>query len=101
MMKDDSRVIQCKRCGNTKSAGSGLLVRRVVYGRWGRRKMKCRLCGKSALEISGFLVRVNETGVTGIWECRPTCDAWLSPDEAVIAAIEWPDESHATENNNE
>jgi len=35
---------------------------------------KCRLCGKAAYEIQGYLKRVNETGVTGIWECSPSCE---------------------------
>lgn len=48
----------------------------------------CRLCGKTALEIKGYLHRVNELGVTGIWECRPSCDANLSADDRLIAAIE-------------
>lgn len=34
----------------------------------------CRLCNKDALHIDGFLARVNEKGVAGIWECRPSCD---------------------------
>lgn len=50
--------------------------------------MKCRLCGKGATEIRGYLKRVNEKGVKGIWECRPSCDADLSEDDRVIAAIE-------------
>jgi len=50
--------------------------------------MKCRLCGKGALEIQGYLKRMNETGIEGIWECRPSCDAELSADERVVAAIE-------------
>jgi hypothetical protein len=50
--------------------------------------MKCRLCGKGALEIRGYLKRMNEKGVEGIWECRPSCDADLSEEERVIAAIE-------------
>lgn len=54
--------------------------------------MTCRLCGRTANEIRGYLRRVNETGVTGIWECQPTCDANLSADERVVAAIEGTDE---------
>lgn len=52
--------------------------------------MHCRLCGKTAHEIKGYLHRVNEKGVTGIWECRPSCDAALSPDDRLLAAIEGP-----------
>ena len=54
--------------------------------------MKCRMCGKGVFEIKGFLHRVNEKGVPGIWECRPSCDANLSQDDAVIAAIEHTEE---------
>lgn len=50
--------------------------------------IKCRLCDKSADQISGYLARVNEKGVDPIMECRPSCDADLSNDEAVLAAIE-------------
>lgn len=55
--------------------------------------MRCRLCGKSANEIEAILVRINPKGEKGIWECRPSCDAYLPPDERVVAAIEWPDEA--------
>lgn len=34
----------------------------------------CRLCGKGAQEIQGYLARVNEFGVAGVWECRPSCE---------------------------
>jgi hypothetical protein len=47
----------------------------------------CRKCGKSALEIGGYLKRVNKKGVAGIWECFPSCDAKLSPDERLLSAI--------------
>lgn len=50
--------------------------------------MKCRLCGKGVTEIRGYLKRMNELGVEGIWECRPSCDAELSDEERVVAAIE-------------
>lgn len=56
---------------------------------------RCRLCGRTALEIGGYLHRVNEKGVKGIWECRPSCDAKLSNSEAILAAIEGPnDQAH-------
>ena len=43
--------------------------------------LKCRLCGKCLSELQGsYLVRVNETGVPGIWECLPCCEAALSQD---------------------
>jgi hypothetical protein len=51
----------------------------------------CRLCKKTAHEIKGYLTRVNEKGVTGIWECRPSCDATLTNNEALLAAIEGDD----------
>jgi hypothetical protein len=47
--------------------------------------MKCRLCGKGPLEIGGYLQRVNEKGMPGIWECRPSCGANLKTP--VIDAI--------------
>lgn len=56
----------------------------------------CRKCGKTPHQIQGFLKRVNEKGVPGIWECRPSCDANLTQDEALIAAVEsTPDPSDA------
>ena len=43
--------------------------------------LKCRLCGKCLSELQGsYLVRVNEQGVPGIWECLPCCEADLSQD---------------------
>lgn len=59
--------------------------------------MKCRLCKKGANEIKGVLVRVNEKGVTGIWECRPICGAKLDPDERLLAAIDGRFEPHPEE----
>lgn len=50
--------------------------------------MKCHLCGKHANEIGGWLERVNEKGVPGIWECRPMCGADLPQAERVMGAIE-------------
>ncbi len=51
----------------------------------------CRLCGKHVTEIKGYLGRVNPRGVIpAIWECRPSCDATLTQDEALLAAIEPP-----------
>ena len=50
--------------------------------------MVCRKCGKSATEIGGWLTRVNEIGIKGIWECKPDCEAILPPDIRVIQAIE-------------
>lgn len=50
--------------------------------------MNCRICGKTALEIGGYLQRVNEKGVPGIWECRPNCSADLPQDTRLLLAIE-------------
>lgn len=50
--------------------------------------IRCRLCGKGVHEIGGGLTRVNETGVSGIWECRPSCDAEMDPDDRLLAALE-------------
>lgn len=49
--------------------------------------MKCRLCGRHVSEIGGWLARVNEKGVEGVWECRPSCDAVMTDDEKVVDAI--------------
>lgn len=50
-------------------------------------RMKCRLCGRTVHEIKGFLQRVNEKGVAGIWECRPSCDTNITNEEAVLLAV--------------
>jgi hypothetical protein len=50
--------------------------------------MNCRLCGVSAQECGGWLERVNELGVDGIWECRPSCASWLSEESKILGAIE-------------
>ena len=49
--------------------------------------MKCNKCGKTLFQCSGWLERVNEKGVDGIFECRPSCEAHLSEESAVIGAI--------------
>ena len=55
----------------------------------------CRKCGKAAFEIGGYLHRVNEEGVPGIWECRPSCDAQQTFEQNLISAIEGEfDEKH-------
>ena len=56
-------------------------------------KMICRKCGKTALEIGGYLARVNEKGVAGIWECRPVCGADLPQDTKLMLARTGEDES--------
>lgn len=50
--------------------------------------MKCRKCGKGIADIKGWLERVNEKGVPGIWECRPTCGSVLSNEDRIMGAIE-------------
>jgi len=48
----------------------------------------CQKCGKSAQQIGGYLHRVNEIGVKGIWECRPSCDADNSFETNLMLAID-------------
>lgn len=55
-------------------------------------RLRCRLCGRGANEINGYLHRVNEKGVIGIWECRPSCNTQVSNDEALLMAIKGEDE---------
>lgn len=51
--------------------------------------VNCRKCGKHVTEVKGVLSRVNPKGeVPAVWECRPSCDAEMSQEEAVIAAVE-------------
>lgn len=50
--------------------------------------MRCRLCGRGLSEIQCWLERVNEKGVPGIWECRPECGEVLTPDEALLEALD-------------
>lgn len=51
-------------------------------------EIQCRKCGKTMQECKGYLERMNEKGVPGIWECRPSCDADLPLDMRVLLAIE-------------
>lgn len=51
----------------------------------------CRKCGVGLHECGGYLTRVNEKGVSGIWECRPVCGADMPRDTALIMAIEYAD----------
>jgi hypothetical protein len=47
----------------------------------------CRLCGIKGYEVRGVVLqRINETGVDGVWECRPICGAQLTNEEALTAA---------------
>ena len=48
----------------------------------------CRKCGKGAQEIGGYLTRVNEKGVIGIWECRPSCAAIQTFEQNLLDALE-------------
>lgn len=50
--------------------------------------IQCRLCGRTPMQVQGVLHRVNEKGVTGVWECRPICGAQMDQDDAIIAAVE-------------
>lgn len=52
----------------------------------------CRLCGKEVHELHGaYLIRVNEKGIPGIWECRPACGSTLSQGELLLRAINQDD----------
>lgn len=54
--------------------------------------MKCHLCGISAQQCKGWLTRINEKGVEGVWECMPMCGANLPQEERLKGAIEGPEE---------
>ena len=54
--------------------------------------MICRKCGKGLNEIGGWLTRVNEKGIPGVWECRPRCGVYLPQETRIIQAIEGEDE---------
>ena len=50
--------------------------------------MQCRKCGNK-LTDGVVLVRVNEKGVTGIWECSPVCGVpFISEDAKLLYAID-------------
>lgn len=51
-------------------------------------KPTCQKCGADLKECRGWLERVNEKGVPGIWECRPSCAERLTPEQKVLGAIE-------------
>lgn len=42
--------------------------------------MKCRKCEQRGQ----VMVRVNEKGVTGVWECSPCCDVPFISNEAAL-----------------
>jgi len=50
-------------------------------------EVRCQLCGRNVFETGGYLTRVNEKGVPGIWECAPDCDASVSTADALMMAI--------------
>lgn len=50
--------------------------------------MKCRICNKEHWQIGGYLERVNEKGVDGIWECRPSCNADLPQETNLLMALD-------------
>lgn len=47
----------------------------------------CRLCNRTVHQVLGWLERVNEKGVPGIWECRPHCGDVLPVEDAIMGAI--------------
>lgn len=50
----------------------------------------CRKCNADVIEATNkgnYLKRVNEFGVTGIWECSPNCDDNHLETNALISAI--------------
>jgi hypothetical protein len=49
---------------------------------------KCRICNKGQHECGGWLQRVNEMGVEGVYECRPACGVELSQDDRLLGALE-------------
>ena len=63
--------------------------------------LNCRKCGANQFTCGGYLQRVNDTGVDGIWECRPSCHAQMTDIERLLAAIEGPDEVSVNTNSGE
>lgn len=50
----------------------------------------CRKCNADviiATNKGNYLKRVNEFGVTGIWECSPSCDDNSAETDALINAL--------------
>ena len=47
----------------------------------------CRKCEANPAKQSVCLVRVNELGVDGLWECAPRCNSGLSQEESLLTAI--------------
>ena len=50
--------------------------------------MKCNKCGAPAWTPGKLMIRVNETGVDGIFECRPSCDHAMTKEQALLKALE-------------
>jgi len=48
----------------------------------------CRICGRGLGQIGGYLQRVNEKGVPGVWECSPACDADPPTETVLLMAVE-------------
>lgn len=66
----------------------------------------CRKCGATPWADSVCLVRVNEKGVPGIWECSPTCGhIFKDQADAILHALDKTDSEavnphHPKEGNN-
>lgn len=53
--------------------------------------MICRKCEKRG----DVLVRVNNKGVTGIWECSPCCDVpFISEEAALVYTLEMSEDKY-------
>lgn len=49
---------------------------------------KCRLCGADPQKDNVVLVRVNEYGTKGIWQCSPSCDhEFKDKDQAILHGL--------------
>ena len=69
-----------------KAVGSVALAARRRATPEGGVAMKCRLCGRGANDAPGYLARVNELGVPGVWECRPACGV-PTAEHPILAAL--------------
>lgn len=54
--------------------------------------VECRKCHKQIHRLPNgtYLTRVNEFGVTGVWECRPTCGRTIgrTQEHALLDALD-------------
>lgn len=68
--------------------------------------MKCNKCGAPAWTPGKYMIRVNEVGVDGVFECRPNCGHEMSQEDALLRALDdcgvykpdppgWTDDSNA------